>query len=305
MAFLDIDGSLPAPEVEGPPAPPRHAWAGLRHNRPALLGLGIASFLVLLAVAAPVLTRVGVLAEPNRLDLARANAGMSLRHPLGSDPLGRDLLARTVHGARISLSIAILVEAVVLAIGTTVGMVAASVGGWVDNALMRVTDVMHAFPVLLFVLVVASVLGPGYWNVFLAVAFVSWPQMARVVRGQVLSVRAAPYVEAARAAGSRGLALVRHHVVPNCVGPVIVTLVFGVPSVVFLEAFLSFVSVGIQPPSPSWGVMIAEGSRTLFSSPLQVAIPATAVGLATLAFNLIGDGLRDALSPRAGRVTAR
>lgn len=288
------------PELGLPARPPSETWAGFRRNRAAVIGLAIASFLVVLAIAAPVLTRLGVVAEPNRLDLSHANAGVSLRHPLGTDPLGRDLLARAVHGARISLSIAILVEAVVFAIGATVGTVAASAGGWVDNALMRLTDVMHAFPTLLFVLVVASVVGAGYWNVFLAVAAVSWPHMARVVRGQVLAVRASPYVEAAQAAGSHGVTLVRRHVAPNSIGPVIVVVVFGIPSVVFLEAFLSFVSVGMHPPAPSWGVMLADGSRVLFASPLEVAVPAAAVGLATLAFNLIGDGLRDALSPRSG-----
>jgi len=282
------------------PPPPRRseAWARFCRNRFALAGLVVAGLMVILAVAAPLLTRLGLLADPYRLDVVHAHQAMTAAHPLGTDGLGRDLLARTVFGARVSLSIGIGLQVMVLAIGGSVGFVAGYAGGWVDSFLMRVTDVMYAFPDLLFILVVAAVVGPGYWHVFLAVGVVTWPFMARLVRAQVLAVRSNDYVVAARASGTRPAGIVARHIVPNCVGPVVVTAAFGIPTAIFVEAFLSFVGVGLRPPVPSWGVMIGEGYQAIYAFPREVAAPAVAVSAVTLAFVFIGDGLRDALDPR-------
>lgn len=280
----------------GPPPHRRQAWDRFRRNRLAVAGLVAAGVLAVVALAAPLLLRLGVLGDPSGLDIVHAHQGISAAHPLGTDGLGRDLLARTVFGARVSLSIGIGLQVVVVAIGGTVGFVAGYAGGWVDTVLMRVTDLMYAFPDLLFILVVAAVLGPGYWHVVLAVGLVTWPFMARLVRSQVLSVTSHDYVSAARASGSGPVTIVVRHVVPNCLGPVVVTVAFGIPAAIFIEAFLSFVGVGLRPPVPSWGVMISEGYQAVYAFPLEVAVPAAAISLATLSFTLVGDGLRDALA---------
>lgn len=276
-------------------------WARFRQHRAAVVGLCLLMLLVTLALAAPLLSDVGVLADPYRLSIDHANEGVSIRSPLGTDGLGRDLLSRTIHGARVSLSVGLLVQFVVLAIGGTMGLAAGLSGGWVDNVLMRITDAMYALPALLFVLVMASVVGPGYWNILLVIGVASWATMARIVRGQVLAVKHQDHVEAARAVGTRGLRLVRRHVVPSCVAPITVVLVFGVPSAILIEAFLSFIGIGVRPPAPSWGTMIGEGYPAVFANPLEVVVPATAIALAALSITLLGDGLRDAVDPRPGR----
>jgi len=265
------------------------------------VGLTFVTLLGVAALTAPLLTKAGVIADPYELSTADRNAGPSGEHPLGADGLGRDLLSRALHGARISLSLALLLQVAVLVVGGTVGLVSGYVGGRVDQVLMRFTDVMFAFPDLLFVLVIASVLGGGYWNIVVAVGAVNWVFLARLVRGEVRSLKEQPFIEAARAAGSPGRRIVLRHVVPNSLGPVIVTLTFGIPAVIFLEAFLSFIGVGLQPPTPSWGNMIDEGYEAIFAYPNQILVPAVAMSLTMLSFNFIGDGLRDALDPRMRR----
>ena len=277
----------------------RHdAWERFRRHRAAVGGLVIVAVLMALAVAAPLLSRFGVIADPYELDVTQRNAGLTGEHPLGTDGLGRDLLSRTIYGARVSLSVGVLVQVVILAVGGTVGLVAGYLGGRVDNLLMRVTDVMFSFPDLLFVLVIASVVGPGYWNIFIAIGAVNWVFLARLVRGEVLAIKELDYIAAARAVGSRPRKILLRHVVPNSLGPVIVTLTFGVPAAIFIEAFLSFIGVGMRAPTPSWGVMVKEGYEAIYGHPHQVLVPAVAISLTTLSFNFIGDGLRDALDPR-------
>ncbi len=277
-------------------------WARFRRHRLAVVGLVIISAIVAVAVAAPLLSRLGLLADPGALDYQHVNDGASASHPLGTDRLGRDLLARTIYGARTSLSIAVLIQAVVLVIGATVGLVSGYAGGRTDNLLMRLTDVMFAFPDLLFVLVVAAVLGPGYWNILLAVGLIRWAFMARLVRGEVLSIMEQDYIAAARSTGTRPGRILSRHLLPNALGPIIVNLTFGIPAAIFLEAFLSFVGVGLPLSTPSWGVMINEGYQAIFGSPQQLLAPAVAISLTTLAFNFIGDGLRDSLDPRLRRL---
>lgn len=273
-------------------------WHRFRRHRMAMVGLVVVTAIAVLALVAPVLTRLGVLADPLKLDYSHVDAAPGGAHLLGTDGLGRDLLSRTVYGARISLSIGVLLQVFILAIGGTIGLVAGYMGGWVDNALMRLTDAMFAFPDLLFVLVIAAALGPGYWHIFVAVALVNWAFLARLVRGEVLFIKEREYIEAARASGTRGARIVVRHIVPNSLGPVIVTLTFGIPAAIFIEAFLSFVGVGLPPPTPSWGIMINEGYRAIFGYPYHVLVPAVALSLTTLSFHFIGDGLRDALDPR-------
>lgn len=288
-------------ESRPPVAVGRDTWRRFKRNRLAVVGLAIALTLAALAILAPLLTAMGILADPYQLDLGNGHAGLSAAHPLGTDLLGRDLLSRTIYGGRVSLSIGILVQVPAIVIGGTIGLVAGYAGGWVDNLLMRVTDAMFVFPDLLFVLVIASVLGPGYWNIFIALAAVNWVFMARLVRGEVLTIKEQDYIAAARASGSRPAKIALRHVVPNSLGPVIVTLAFGVPAAIFTEAFLSFIGVGMSPPTPSWGVMVNEGFDAIFAYTHQLLAPAVAVSLASISFNFIGDGLRDALDPRMRR----
>jgi oligopeptide transport system permease protein len=179
--------------------------------------------------------------------------------------------------------------------------VAGYFGGRIDNALMRFTDVMYAFPDLLFVLIIVAALGPTFLNIFLAIGLVSWVGLARLVRGQVLSIKEKEYVEAARAGGTSPVNVILRHLVPNSLDPVIVTLTFGIPAAIFTEAVLDFLGVGLRPPQPSWGVMVFEGYAAVDAYPFVVIIPCVALLVTMLAFNFIGDGLRDALDPRMRR----
>lgn len=276
-------------------------WRRFRRHRPAVAGLVVIVVLVVAALIAPLLTALGVLADPNHIDTRAINAGLSSHHLLGADNLGRDILARIMYGTRVSLSVGVVVQGVALLVGGTIGLTAGYAGGWADTLLMRLTDVMYAFPELLFVLFVAAVLGAGFWHVFVAVGAVSWVYLARLVRNQVRSVRREPYIESARAAGTSAPKIVVRHVVPNVAAPVVVSLAFGVPAAIFMEAFLSFIGVGVRPPTASWGAMISDGYQAIFAHPTQVLWPALSISVATLAFNFVGDGLRDSLDPRMRR----
>ncbi|HUZ90005.1 MAG TPA: ABC transporter permease [Candidatus Acidoferrales bacterium] len=278
------------------------AWARFRRNRLAVIGLTIVVLLILDALLAPALVHFGLLIDPLTQDVTHIEVGPGrFGHLLGTDELGRDTLTRLMYGARISLSIGIFVQAIVLVIGGTIGLTAGYVGGRVDNLLMRFTDIWYAFPDLIFVLVLVSVFGPSLLSIFGAIGIVNWVSLARLVRGQVLAIKEKEYVEAARATGSRPLKIVLRHLVPNSLGPIIVTLTFGVPQAIFLEATLSFIGVGIQPPTPTWGQMVNDGYQAVFANPSSVVFPSLAIGLTMLAFTFIGDGLRDALDPRMRR----
>ncbi len=279
----------------------RDAWSRFRRNRVAVGAMVIIALMVLAAVSAPILVHFGLLADPLKQDVSHPYAPFSPQHPLGSDQLGRDLLSRVMFGAQISLAVGVLVQFIILVIGGTIGLVAGFFGGRVDNLLMRFTDVMYAFPDLLWLLVIVSVFTPSLLTIFIAVGSIYWVNLARIVRGQVLSLREKEFVESARAAGSSPFRIITRHLAPNTMSVVIVTLTFGIPQAIFLEAILSFLGVGIPPPTPSWGTMISNGYGVIFADPHQVLVPALAIGLTMLSFTFIGDGLRDALDPRMRR----
>jgi oligopeptide transport system permease protein len=276
-------------------------WRRFRRNRLAVLGAVLVAILVVDAIVVPVLVQIGLVQDPIAQHVEISFAGPSVGHPLGTDQLGRDMLSRLMHGARISLTIGIVVQGIILLIGGTIGLISGYAGGRTDNLLMRFTDIWYAFPDLIFVLVLVSVFGASILSIFVAIGIVNWVGLARLVRGQVLSIKEKEYVESARAVGSSHLKIVLRHLVPNALGPVIVTLTFGIPQAIFLEAVLSYLGVGIPPPTPSWGVMIQDGYQAIFSAPNQVAFPAIAVAITMLSFTFIGDGLRDALDPRMKR----
>jgi oligopeptide transport system permease protein len=278
------------------------AWIRFRRNRLAVASLVVVLLMITLAVIAPILQHFGILADPTAQDVVNSYAPPgSPHHILGTDNLGRDVLAKVMFGAQVSLAIGILVQVIVLAIGGTIGLVAGYFGGWIDNLLMRFTDIMYAFPDLLFVLIIVAALGPTFLNIFVAIGLVSWVGLARLVRGQVLSIKEKEFVEAAKAAGTSPFKIIAKHLLPNSLGPVIVVLTFGIPAAIFTEAVLDFLGVGLRPPQPSWGVMVFEGYAAVDAYPSLVLIPCIALSLTMLAFNFIGDGLRDALDPRMRR----
>jgi oligopeptide transport system permease protein len=277
------------------------AWQRFRRNPIAVGGLIFVILLALDALLAPVLVALHVIADPLKQNVADSYASFSLQHPLGTDYLGRDLMSRTMFGARISLTIGLTVQAIYLVIGGTIGLVAGYAGGRIDNLLMRFVDIWYAFPDLLFILVVVSVFQPSLFVIFGAIGLIGWVDLSRLIRGQVLSLKEKEFVEGARAAGSGPSKIILRHLLPNTLGPIIVSLTFGIPRAIFLEATLSYLGVGIPPPTPSWGIMISDGNQAIFAYPHQVLVPALALAVTMLSFSFIGDGLRDAIDPRMRR----
>ena len=222
---------------------------------------------------------------------------------LGADQFGRDLLTRTVYGARISLLIGVASTAVALVLGCAVGVVSGYLRGPVDGFLSRTVDLVLAFPILLLALAILAVFGPSLWIIIIVVAFATWPYIARIVRGQALIIREQEYVLAARALGAGNLRIMREHVLPNLIGPLIVYGTLIIPVNILLEASLSYLGLGLPPPTATWGQMLADGQAYYATAPWMIAVPGIALLSTTIAFNLVGDALRDALDPRTGLAT--
>jgi len=258
---------------------------------PLLFGGGICLALVAAAALAPWLAP----ADPTGIDLAGRLAAPGGHHLLGQDSLGRDILSRIVYGSRVSLYVGVVTVAVSVLIGTGVGAVAGYRGGWVDEVTMRVVDVFLAFPGILLAIALTAVLGPSLRNVILALCVMGWVGYARIVRGQVLLARELAYVEAARAVGCSGLRVLARHILPNVFAPVLVEATFGMAGAIVAEAGLSFLGLGTQPPTPSWGAMLAEGRQFILQAPHLTLWPGTAILLTVLGINLLGDALRDRL----------
>jgi oligopeptide transport system permease protein len=275
----------------------RDAWRRLLRNKLAMAGLVFIGVMLLVAILADVLAPY----DPSRLFPGQSYAKPSLQHLMGTDDVGRDVLSRLIHGARVSLSVAIGVQVLILGIGLTVGGFAGFMGGRVDNLLMRFTDVFYAFPDLLFVIIITAAIGSSITNIFLAIGLVNWTDLARLVRGQLLTLRERDFVSAARSLGAPAPRIVVQHLLPNAAGPIIIRLTYGVPQAIFTEAVLSFIGLGVRPPTASWGSMIERGNQAIFSAPHIVLFPAVVIALTMLAFNFLGDGLRDALDPQNTR----
>lgn len=276
------------------------AWRRLRRNKLAVLGLFIVTTFALIAIFAPVIAPYG---QAEVVDFRLARHSPSWTWPMGLDANGRDLFSRMVYGAQVSLIVGVLSQAIVLFVGVPIGAFAGYFGGATDNVLMRLVDVIYAIPQLLMVLLFVNWWGPGLLNIFLAIGLVGWVTVARLVRGQFLSLREQEYVGAAQVAGGNGSYIIRKHMLPNSLTPIIVALTFGIPTAIFTEAALSFVGVGIRPPQASWGQMVAEGSNPGYieSDPHMLLFPVLAIGLTMLGFSFLGDGLRDALDPKGSR----
>jgi len=263
-------------------------------NRLAAASLAFIVIIGLVALLAPLIAPYPYA----RQDLDHARELPSARHLLGTDALGRDVLSRLIYGARISLTVALVVEIIELLIGITLGTLAGYYGGRLDLVMMRLTDMMFAFPDILLAILIMAIAGPSIFNIFLALGLVGWPGMARLVRGQVLALKEKEFVEAARAIGAGDAYIILHHILPNTLSPIIVTVTIGVAGVVMAEATLSFLGIGVQPPQPSWGSMINDARDMMRSHPYLIILPSLALSLTVLAFNFLGDGLRDALDPR-------
>lgn len=280
----------------GHPSPWRLAWRRLARSRITVAAMILLGLMVLACVAGPWFSPYG----PNdqNLDLRATAPGVS--HWLGTDPLGRDLATRILHGGRISLLVGVLATGVAAVIGVGYGLVAGLAGRRTDALMMRIVDVLYAFPFITFVILLVVIFGRQFVLIFVAIGAVEWLTMARVVRGQVLSLKKLEYVQAARAAGAGFSRILLRHMLPNVMGPVIIYASLTVPGVMLLEATLSFLGLGIQPPDASWGVLISEGAASMAVYPWMLIGPGAFFMLTLLALNLIGDGLRDALDPKSG-----
>jgi peptide/nickel transport system permease protein len=268
-------------------------WRRFRRNRLAVLGAGIVVLLIIVAALANVIAPY----SPTLVDLNAQFEPPSLQHPFGTDYFGRDILSRVIHGARISLVIGLVPTMMALAFGTVVGVTAGFKGGKIDTALMRLGDIVMAFPSLILAMVVTYTLGASLFTLFIALAVVGWAGAARVVRSQTLSLRQRDFVTASRSVGVGQTGIMFRHIIPNCLAPILILLTLGIPGAIMAEAGLSFLGVGAQPPTPSWGLMVNEGQEYLFSAPWASISPGIAILVTVLAFNFVGDGLRDALDP--------
>jgi oligopeptide transport system permease protein len=310
----------------------RDSFQRLVKNRAAVIGGVIIILLVLLAIFAPLVApksfEVQVLTDNNKVPAwmlklfptMQGYAAISSNYLIGADYVGRDLLSRIIYGARVSLAVAFVGPLISLLVGVTFGSISGYFGGRVDDIMMRFVDVMYAFPQLLFIILLMAFfrstlakpepgsfayalnsidvkLG-GMFFIFIGIGITAWEQMARLTRGQVLSVREKEYVEAAHAIGAGNMRIMTRHILPNILGPLVVAETLTIPSYILTEAFLSFIGLGVNPPTPSWGAMISDGSRAVRSYPNQALFPALALAVTMFAFNFLGDGLRDAFDPR-------
>jgi peptide/nickel transport system permease protein len=297
-------------------SPWRLFWRRLRHDRVALVALGFIVLLVVVAIAAPLIVRIaGVpgpyVQNPNALDAFGSPTGPSAAHPFGVDQLGRDVFARVLYGARTSLEVGVVGTAIATVIGTLVGLLAGFYRGLTDTLLSRFTDVVLCFPVLLVGLglgaacsvrgCVKGAIQPGVSTIVAIVALFNWTYIARIVRGQVLSLREREFVEAARTLGASNARIVFREILPNLTAPLIVYASLLIPANILLEAALSFLGVGVRAPSASWGQMLADATPIFNTAWWYMLFPGLALLLTVLAFNLLGDGLQDALNPRGGR----
>ena len=273
------------------------AWHRLRKNKMALAGLFVLILLCLLALLTPWIAPYGYEDQ----DLLLGPTPPSAAHWLGTDTLGRDLLTRILYGGRVSLAVGFIATAVALVIGVLYGTIAGYLGGRVDATMMRLVDILYALPFMIFIILLMVIFGRNILLLFFAIGAVEWLTMARIVRGQVQSLRQQEFVEAAVSLGLSPWRIMRRHLIPNALGPVIVYTTLTIPNVMLLEAFLSFLGLGIQPPQSSWGVLISYGVETMEEYPWLLIFPGLVLSITLFALNFLGDGLRDALDPRASK----
>ena len=277
------------------------AWRRLWKNKLAIFGLFVVAALSLVCLLAPVLCRHVIGYSYEQQNLALGPVSPNRTHWLGTDPLGRDLLARLLYGGQISLMVGLCATGVSLVIGVIYGAVSGFAGGKVDMVMMRTVDILYALPFTIFVILLMVFFGQNIILLFVAIGAVQWLTMARIVRGQVMAVKQQEFIEAARALGLRRRRILFRHILPNLLGPIIVYATLTVPEVMLLEAFLSFLGLGVQPPHSSWGVLIKEGAEMMEEYPWLLTYPAAAMALTLFSLNFLGDALRDSLDVRLRR----
>ncbi len=261
---------------------------------PGRIGLAVLILFVLMALFAPLISPF----DPNRQNLDRRLEGPSLNNLLGRDEFGRDILSRIIYGSRVSLAVGTLVISISLAVGVSVGMIVGYLGGWADQVTMRVVDIVLAFPGILLAIALMAVLGQSLSNVVLALCITGWAPFARLARGETLSIRERQFVIAARSLGASALRIAWRHILPNISSPILVRATLGMAGVIVAEAALSFLGLGVRPPTPSWGAMLNSGRAYILVTPHLVLFPGIAIMLVVLSLNFLGDGLRDVLDPR-------
>ena len=295
MSATAIPAPPPQDAIAVQETPARRAWRRLQRRRGAMAGLGVIVFVVLLAVFAPLVSPY----DPAQQTWSAVRKPPSLAHWFGTDEVGRDLLARVIYGARASLLAGVTSVAIAIGIGVPVGLVAGYAGGFIDGLVSRITDAMLACPFLILAIALAAFLGPSLTNAMIAIGVTATPIFVRLTRGQVLSVKAEDYVEAARAVGNPHWRIAFRHILPNVAPALLVQATLTVATAIIAEASLSFLGLGQQPPAPSWGSMLNAAQRFLNTAPWMATWPGLAIFVTVLSANLLGDGLRDALDPRA------
>lgn len=269
-------------------------WRRLRRNRAALVGMGVIIMLVMVAIFAPVLTPY----DPNKTDMKARLQRPSLAHPLGTDNFGRDMFSRVLYGSRVSLYVGFVAVGIGAVFGGVLGAVGGYYGGRLDNFIMRSMDVLLAIPQIILAIAIVGALGTSLVNLMIAVGISQLPRYARVVRASALTVRGQEFVEAARAVGARDVRIIVENILPNCMAPIIVQSTLGVAQAILSAAALSFLGLGIQPPTPEWGSMLSAGRQFLRQAPYLSFFPGLAISIVVLALNIFGDGLRDSLDPK-------
>jgi peptide/nickel transport system permease protein len=272
----------------------REFWARFRNNRLAISGLVLVAGLFVVALAAAWLAPY----DPNFIDLKQMLMPPSPAHLLGTDTLGRDVLSRVIYGSRVSLLVGFVAVGIATLIGVLVGSLAGFYHGWVDQTLMRLVDVMLCFPVFFLILAVIAVLGPSIWNIMVIIGLTSWMGVARLVRAEILSLREREFVVAARSLGASDLRLILKHLLPNALTPVMVSATLGVAGAILTESALSFLGLGVQPPTPSWGNILTEGQANIEIAWWLAVFPGLAILVTVMSYNLLGEGIREAIDPR-------
>lgn len=273
------------------------AWLRLKKNKMATLGLAVIVVLILIAVFVPLFSSHSY----DEQNLMMPNEPPSFEHWFGTDNLGRDIFIRVLYGARISLAIGIVASFLNFFIGVIYGGIAGFCGGKVDRVMMNIVDILYSVPTLLYVILLMVVLKPGLINIFIALGIGYWLQMARIVRGQILAMKQQEFILAARCIGASRMRILLRHLIPNAMGAIVVTMTLAIPDAIFTEAFLSFIGLGVSAPMASWGVLASEGVNNIRAYPFQLFFPAAAISITMLAFNFLGDGLRDVLDPKMRR----
>lgn len=271
-------------------------WQRFKRNRLAVIGACIIITMIVLAIIGPMVSPYSYADQ----SLLEANQGPSLVHWFGTDTLGRDIYTRVMYGARISLTIGIVAGLLNLVIGVMYGGVSGYLGGKVDYIMMAIVDVLYGIPLLLYVILLMVIIGPGLTSIFAALGIAYWLNMARIVRSQIMKVKEEEYVIAAESMGIPKWRILWRHILPNCVGPIIITLTLAIPEAIFTEAFLSFIGLGVNAPMASWGVLAADGISSMRSYPFQLIFPALAISITMLGFVFLGDGVRNIFDPKEG-----